>query len=79
MSGLSRNGLLGVGLVVALAGGLAIAIPVFTTAQTKDVVKIGDLRVTATEETSHVIPRLLGPAALVIGVVLMGAAFVVKP
>jgi hypothetical protein len=78
MSGVSKNGLLVVGLLIGLAGGIALAIPVFYTAQTRDVVRLGDLHVTATEERSHVIPPLLGPAALLIGVVLVGASFVVK-
>ena len=66
------------GLVVGLVGAVALAVPVFSTAETKDVVKLGDLRVTATEQTSHIVPPLLGPAALVVGAVLFGAAFVVK-
>jgi hypothetical protein len=78
MSGVSKNGLLVAGLAIGLAGGIALAIPVFYTAQTRDVVRIGDLHVTATEDRPHVIPPLLGPAALLIGVVLVGASFVVK-
>ena len=78
MSGVSKNGLLVVGLVIGLAGGLALAIPAFSTAQTKDVVRIGDLHVTATEQTTHFIPPFIGPAALLIGVVLVGASFAVK-
>ena len=78
MSGVSKNGLLVVGLVIGLAGGIALAIPVFSTSQTRDVVRLGDLHITATEQTPHVIPPFLGPAALLIGVVLVGASFVVK-
>ncbi len=78
MSGVSKNGLLTVGLIIGLVGVVAIAVPAFSTAETHDVVKLGDLRVTATEQTHHIVPPLLGPAALAIGVVLCGAAFVVK-
>ena len=78
MVSVSKNGLLVVGLLIGLAGGLALAVPAFSTAQTKDVVKIGDFHVTATEETSHTIPPLLGPSAMLIGVVLVGASFVIK-
>jgi hypothetical protein len=78
MAGLSRSAVLMTGAIVACLGALAIAIPVLTTSQTRDVAKIGDMRLTATEETSHVIPPLLGPAALVLGAVLIGAAFVVR-
>jgi hypothetical protein len=65
-----------VGAVVALLGVLAIAIPAFTTEQTKEVAKLGDLRLTANEQTTHIVPPLLGPAALGLGIILMGAAFV---
>jgi hypothetical protein len=78
MSGVSKNGLLVVGLLIGLAGCIALAIPVFYTAKTTDVVRLGDLHVTATEERPHIVPPLLGPAALLIGVVLVGASFVVK-
>ena len=43
MGSVSKNGFLVVGLVIGLAGGLALAIPAFSTAQTKDVVKIGEI------------------------------------
>ena len=78
MSGNPRNGLLIAGAVVAFIGIAAIAVPVFTTEQNKEVLKIGDLKVTAREETPHFIPPFVGPSALVLGVVLMGAAFVVR-
>jgi hypothetical protein len=71
-----KSGLMITGAIVALLGVLAFAIPAFTTEQTKDVAKIGDLKVTAKEQTTHVVPPFVGPAALGIGVVLMGAAFV---
>ena len=67
MSGVSENGLLVVGLVIGIAGGLALAVPAFSSAQTKDVVRIGDLHITATEQTTHFIPPFIGPAALLIG------------
>ena len=38
--------------------------------------KAQDLKLTAKEETSHVIPPFVGPAFLAVGVVLMGVAFV---
>ncbi len=78
MSGNPGNGLLIAGAVATLLGIAAIAVPVFTTEQNKEVLKIGDLKVTAREETAHFIPPLVGPGALAIGLVLMGAAFVVR-
>lgn len=71
-----KSGLMIVGAIVALLGVLAIAIPAFTTEQTKDVAKLGDLKLTANEQTTHVVPPFIGPAALGIGIVLMGAAFI---
>jgi len=55
--------------------GLGFAIPIFTTEQTKDVAKVGDLKLQTTESTSHVIPPFLSGGALVLGVVLIGAGF----
>lgn len=78
MSGISRNGLVITGAIVAILGAIAIAIPVFTTEQTKDVAKVGDFKLTATEATSHVVPPFVGPTALVVGFVLIGAGFVVR-
>jgi hypothetical protein len=72
------NGLVICGAILALLGLIGLAIPVFSTQQTKDVVKIGDLKVQSTESTSHVIPPILSGGALVLGVVLIGAGFYQK-
>lgn len=66
------------GVVLALAGALAIAVPVFTTEQTTDLAKLGDLKITAKEETSYVIPPFAGPIALALGAVLLGVGIVAK-
>jgi hypothetical protein len=76
MSVTPKSGLMITGAAVAVIGVLAIAIPVFTTEQTKDVAKIGDLKLTTKEDTTHVIPPFIGPAVLVIGLGLVGAAFI---
>ncbi len=78
MAGIPKNGLVVAGAIVALVGALMIAVPVFTTEQTKEVAKIGDLKLTTKEETSYTVPPFVGPAVLVIGVILMGAGFVVR-
>ena len=78
MASFPTSGLALTGVVVALLGVAAIAVPVFTTEQTKEVAKIGDLKLTAKAETSHVIPPFAGPAALVAGLVLVGAAFTIR-
>jgi hypothetical protein len=61
------------GAILVLAGLIAFAIPVFTTQQTEDVVRLGDLKVQATQQRSHEIPPLVSGGALVLGVVLIGA------
>jgi hypothetical protein len=69
----SRNTLVLVGAILAVVGVIALVVPALTTQDTKEVAKVGDLRVTATQEETHVIPPYVGPAALLIGVVLLGA------
>ncbi len=63
------------GAILAIVGLIGLAIPVFTTQQTKDVAKIGDLKIQATESTSHVVPPLVAGGVLAVGVVLLGAGF----
>lgn len=61
------------GALLALLGILGLALPVFTTSQTKDVVNLGDLKIQSTEHSTHVVPEALSAGALVLGVVLIGA------
>jgi hypothetical protein len=61
------------GAVIALLGLLGLAIPVFTTSQTKEVAKLGDIKIQSTEQSTHVVPRVLSGGALVLGVILIGA------
>jgi hypothetical protein len=72
------NGLTVGGVALVLLGLVGFAIPIFTTQQTKDVAKIGDLKLQSTESTSHVIPPILSGGALVLGVVLIGAGLYQK-
>jgi hypothetical protein len=74
----SMNGLMMAGAVLALLGLIGLAIPVFTTHQTTDVAKIGDLKLQTTQNTSYVIPPMLSGGALVLGIVLIGAGFYQK-
>lgn len=67
-----------VGVVLLVLGLAGFAIPIFTTQQTKDVAKIGDLKLQTTENTSHVIPPMLSGGALVLGLVLIGVGFYQK-
>ena len=69
----SLTGLTIAGAVLVLLGLLAFAAPVFTTQETRDVARVGDLRLQATEKRSFVIPPLVSGGALVLGVILIGA------
>ena len=66
------------GAVLALLGILGFAIPAFTTSRTKDVVKLGDVKVQSTEQTIHEIPQALSVGAFVLGVILIGAGAYVR-
>jgi len=68
------NGLIIVGLMLVVLGVVGFAIPVFTTQETKEVARIGDLTLQNTEDTSHTIPPLLAGGALIVGLVLIGAS-----
>jgi hypothetical protein len=61
-----------VGAIILLLGIAGVAVPYFTTEQTKNVADVGPLHVRATEQQSHFIPPLLSDAAIAVGVVLMG-------
>ena len=66
------------GALLAFVGILGLAIPVFTTSQTKDVVNLGDVKIQSTERSTHVVPQALSVSALVLGVVLIGAGVYTK-
>jgi hypothetical protein len=64
--------LIGLGTLFALLGILGLTIPVFTTSQTKDVAKLGDLKIQSTEHSTHVVPQALSAGVLILGVILIG-------
>jgi len=68
------NGLMILGVVLVVAGLLGFAIPVFTTQQTRDVARIGELKIQTTEDTPHIIPPLLSGGVLMLGVILIGVS-----
>ena len=72
------NGLVMGGAALAVLGLIGLAIPVFTTQETKEVAKIGDLKLQTTENTSHVIPPILSEGALALGIVLVGAGLYMR-
>jgi hypothetical protein len=67
------TGLMIGGVVLILLGLLGFAVPYFTTQQTKDVAKVGDLRIQTTQHTTYTVPPLVSGGAAVLGVVLLGA------
>jgi hypothetical protein len=69
----AMNGLTISGAVLVLLGLLGFAIPVFTTQQTTDVARIGDLKLQTTESKSFVIPPFMSGGVLILGIALIGA------
>jgi hypothetical protein len=61
------------GTLLALLGILGLAIPAFTTSRTKDVVKLGDLKIQSIKRYTHVVPPALCAGVLVLGGILIGA------
>ncbi|HVB55143.1 MAG TPA: hypothetical protein VNE63_01755 [Candidatus Acidoferrales bacterium] len=61
------------GALLVLLGILGLAIPVFTTSQTRNVAQVGSLKIQSTEQSKHVVPQPLSAGVLVLGVVLIGA------
>ena len=72
------KGLIAIGIVLALIGLAAIVQPFFTTSDTKDVAKIGDLKLQTKEETTHFIPPFVGEGVFVLGLVVIGAGVFVR-
>jgi len=72
------NGLVMGGAALAALGVIGLAIPVFSTQETKEVAKIGDLKLQTTENTSHAIPPILSEGALALGIILIGAGLYVR-
>ena len=67
------NGQTIIGVVLVALGLLGIAVPYFTTQQTTEVARLGDLKLQATESKSYAIPPLVSGGAVVLGIVLIGA------
>jgi len=66
------------GAAVALIGLIAFAIPSFSTEQTRNVVDLGDLKVQAKTQETHIIPPIVSEGAIVLGVLLIGAGLVMS-
>jgi hypothetical protein len=61
------------GAVLALLGVIGLAMPFFTTTETKDVLDFGGMKVQAQEKKTHAIPPILSGGVFVVGIVLIGA------
>jgi hypothetical protein len=70
---MNRSPLVVVGAILVILGLIAFAIPIFTTQETTELARVDELKLQATETTSHIIPPLLSGGVLVLGVVLIGA------
>jgi len=64
------------GGIIALFGLLTFVIPSFNTEQTKDVAKLGDLKLQTKSEQTHFIPPMLSEGAIALGLLLVGAGLV---
>jgi hypothetical protein len=73
MADIPKNGLVLVGALLALLGIIGFAVPVITTQETKEVARIGELKIQATQDKAFAIPPLVSGGALVLGIVLIGA------
>jgi len=79
MSNSSRNPLILSGAFLILLGVAGLAVPVFSTHQMTDVAKIGQLKIQADQDTTHVVPQVLSIAALAVGVALAGIGMARAP
>ena len=61
------------GILIALVAIVGLAVPVFTTSQTRNVASVGDVKIQSTEQSTHVIPVAVSFSGLVLGLVLIGA------
>ena len=60
------------GPILALVGLLGIAVPTFTTEHTKEVARVGELKIETTEIRAHAVPTLVSGGAVMLGIVLIG-------
>ena len=69
---MSRNALIILGAVIAILGLIGFVVPIVSTQSTKDVAKVGDIKLQTTERKSYEIPPLAAGGAVVVGVILLG-------
>lgn len=62
-----------VGAIILLLGLWGIAMPVFTTHETEEVAKLGDIKVQSQKENVHAVPVIVSEGAIVLRAILVGA------
>ena len=65
------NKFIAAGAVLLILGLLTFVVPIFTTQQTTEIAKLGDLKLQSTEKSEHVIPSMLSGTMVVAGVLLL--------
>lgn len=75
---MSRSPLIVIGAVLIVLGLVGFAVPMFTTQETTELARIGELKLESTQTTTHVLPPLLIGGVLVAGVILLGAGLYLK-
>lgn len=72
MGRFQMDGLTMGGVALLVLGMLGFAIPIFTTSQTTDVARLGDIKLQTTESTRHVVPPMVSGGAIALGAILIG-------
>jgi len=62
-----------IGAVLLGLGLIGLAVPMFTTQDTTEVARLGELKLESTQTTTHVVPPLVVGGVLVVGILLLGA------
>jgi hypothetical protein len=70
--------LIWLGAIVTLVAILAIARPVFTTSQTRNVASVGDVKLQSMQQLAPVVPVALSTSTLAFGLVLIGVGLYAK-
>lgn len=70
---MNSSSLIVIGTALVALGLIGFAFPMFTTKETKELARVGELKLETTQTTTHVAPPLLIGGVLLAGVILLGA------
>jgi hypothetical protein len=70
------NKLMTGGAILIMLGVIGFSVPYFTTRDTKEVARLGDLKIQATEEKRHAVPPEAAAGIIILGALVFGAGFV---